>query len=201
MRMNSKAKAWAAAASLAGLGLALTGCLSLGPKTPKQLLNLTAASAAPAGASASGTSDKALTVLGIRAPQELDVTRVPVRINGSSLAYLKDADWVEKPARLFAGLLSETIRAKGNRLVVTGSDVEYSAATKLSGTLSAMDYDAGQGAAVVRFDAVLQNGEGQIRTQRFESVVPGVPAEAGAVGQALNRAANEVAAQVAEWVG
>ena len=104
-------------------------------------------------------------------------------------------------ARLFAALLSDTIRAKGKRLVVTGSDVEYSAATKLSGTLSAMDYDAGQGAVVVRFDAVLQSGDGQIRTQRFESVVPGVTAEAGAVGEALNRAANDVAAQVADWVG
>jgi len=185
----------------AAAALALAGCISLGAKVPDKLLNLTPASAAPAGASASGTSDHALTVLGIRAPQELDVTRVPVRINGSSLAYLKGADWVEKPARLFASLLSETIRAKGNRLVVTGSDVEYSAATKLSGTLSAMDYDAGQGAVVVRFDAVLQNGDGQIRTQRFESVVPGVTAEAGAVGEALNRAANDVAAQVAEWVG
>ena len=200
-RMNSKARAMAAAACLAGLALTLAGCVSLGAKVPDQLLNLTAASAAPAGASASGTSATALTVMDIHAPQELDVTRVPVRINGSSLAYLKDAQWVEKPSRLFERLLSETIRAKGNRLVVSGTDLEASAATKLSGTLTAMDYDPGQGAVVVRFDAVLLTGEKQIQTKRFESVIPGVAAEAGAVGDALNRAANDVAAQVADWVG
>jgi cholesterol transport system auxiliary component len=98
-------------------------------------------------------------------------------------------------------LLADTVRAKGNRLVVSGTDLEYAAATKLSGTLSAMDYDAVRGAAVVRFDAVLQTGERQVLTRRFESEVTGVPAEAVPVGAALNRAANDVADQVAEWVG
>jgi cholesterol transport system auxiliary component len=181
--------------------LSLAGCLSLGGKPPEQLLNLTAASTAPAGASASGTTANALTVLDIQAPQELDVARVPVRINGSSLAYLKDAVWVEKPARLFERLLSDTIRAKGNRLVVSGTDLDSAAATKLTGTLSAMTYDAAQGAVVVRFDAVLLTGARQVQARRFESTVAGVSAEPTAVGDAMNRAANEVAAQVAEWVG
>jgi cholesterol transport system auxiliary component len=196
-RMKMKARAIAAAAAL----LALAGCISLGGKPPEQLLNLTAASTAPAGASASGTSATALTVIDIQAPQELDVARVPVRINGSSLAYLKDAVWVEKPARLFERLLSDTIRAKGNRLVVSGTDLDSAAATKLTGTLSAMNYDPAQGAVVVRFDAVLLTGARQIQAKRFESVVPGVAADPVQVGDAFNRAANEVAAQVADWVG
>ena len=54
---------------------------------------------------------------------------------------------------------------------------------------------------VVRFDAVLQMPSGQILTQRFESVVSGVAPDAIAVGPALNQAANDVAMQVAEWVG
>jgi cholesterol transport system auxiliary component len=196
-RMKTKARAIAAAAAV----WALAGCVSLGGKVPEQLLNLTATSTAPAGASASGTSATALTVLDIQAPQELDVTRVPVRMTGSTLAYLKDAQWVEKPTRLFERLLSDTIRAKGNRLVVSGTDLDSAAATKLTGTLSAMDYDPALGAVVVRFDAVLLSGAKQIQAKRFESVVSGVPAQAGPVGDAFNRAANDVAAQVAEWVG
>ncbi|MBO0749351.1 MAG: membrane integrity-associated transporter subunit PqiC [Porphyrobacter sp.] len=195
--MNSKAGAFGALAAM----LALAGCLSLGPKAPPQLLNLTPTSTAPAGRAASGTSETALAVLDIQAPQKLDVTRVPVLINGSSLAYLKDAQWVEKPAHLFGQLLSDTIRARGNRLVVSDSDLEYGAATKLSGTLQAMDYDSAQGAVTVRYDAVLQTGEAQVRTRRFESTVSGVAAQAGPVAEALNRAANDVAAQVADWVG
>ena len=195
--MIRKARWFAAAAA----AMALTGCISLGKEPPDQLLNLTAASPAPAGTAASGNVDAALAILDLQAPQKLNVTRVPVVMDGSSLAYLKDAEWVEKPADLFGRLLADTLRAKGNRLVVSGTDLEYAAATKLSGTLAAMEYDASRGAAVVRFDAVLQTGDSQILTRRFESEVTGVSAEARPVGEALNRAANDVAGQVAEWVG
>ena len=195
--MIRKARWFAAAAA----AMALTGCISLGKEPPDQLLNLTAGSPAPAGTAASGNVDAALAILDLQAPQKLNVTRVPVVMDGSSLAYLKDAEWVEKPADLFGRLLADTLRAKGNRLVVSGTDLEYAAATKLSGTLAAMEYDASRGAAVVRFDAVLQTGDSQILTRRFESEVTGVSAEARPVGEALNRAANDVAGQVAEWVG
>ena len=116
--------------------LALSGCISLGGKVPAQLLNLTPAASAAAGSGASGTSESALAVVDIQAPQKLDVLRVPVTTGGASLAYLKDAQWVEKPARLFGRLLSDTIRAKGNRLVVSGSDAEAVAATQLSGSFN-----------------------------------------------------------------
>lgn len=195
-RMNSKARAMVAAAAV----LALAGCISLGKKAPDQLLYLTPESAPAAGASASGDAQTAIAVANLEAPRKLDVTRVPVLIDASSLAYLKNAEWVDKPTRLFGRLLAETLRAKGDRLVVTG-DTAFSAATRLSGTLSAMDYDASRGAAVVRFDAVLQSDDGAIRSKRFESEVTGVAPDALAVGEALNRAANDVAAQVAEWVG
>lgn len=199
--MNSprmhRARAMAAAAAV----LVLAGCISLGSKPPPQLLNLTAAAPAPAGTAASGNADSAIAILDLDAPAKLDAARIPVVTSGSSLAYLKDADWVDKPAHLFARLLSDTIRARGNKLVVSGTDLEFSAATRLSGTLSAMDYDAARGAAVVRFDAVLHKADGTVRSKRFESTVSGVAAQAVPVGAALNQAANEVAAQVADWVG
>jgi cholesterol transport system auxiliary component len=188
-------------AILPALALTLSGCLSLGKDPPDSLLNLTPAAQAAAGTGATGTSDTALAILDLQAPQKLNVTRVPVTTGDSSLAYLKDAEWVEKPARLFGRLLADTIRAKGNRLLVNGTDLEFQAASKLSGTLSAMDYDATTGSAVVRFDAVLQSGDSQVTTRRFEAIIPGVAAEPAAVGDALNRAANRVADEVAEWAG
>ena len=196
-RMNSKVGALAALSA----AMALSGCISLGKKPPDQLLNLTATATAPAGASASGSAENAIAVMDVEAPQKIDVARVPVDTSGSSIAYLKDAQWVEKPARLFTRLVSDTLRARGNHLVVSGTDLEDAAATKLSGTLQAMDYDASSGAVVVRFDAVLQTKDGTIRSKRFESTVSGVAAAAAPVGAALNQAANEVATQVADWVG
>lgn len=185
----------------AASALALAGCVSLGKEPPESLFNLTPNSTAPAGLSASGTIEQAIAVIEPEAPRKLDVTRVPVQVNESTVAYLKDAMWVEKPARLFGRLLAETIRAKQTRLVVEGSDIRYAAATKLSGQLVEMGYDATLGAVVVRFDAVLQQPDGTILTRRFEAEVDGVAAEANEVSPALNEAANTVAAEVAEWVG
>lgn len=183
------------------LALPLAGCISLGAEPPEQLLTLTPARTAPAGATASGDASSALAVLEPGADQRLDVTRVPVQITDSSLAYLQNAVWVDRPAVLFQRLLVETIRARGDRLVVGESDLGYAAATKLSGQLLDMGYDAANGSVVVRFDARLQRPDGQVRTQRFESRVSGVAPDAAWVAPALNQAANEVAAQVADWVG
>jgi cholesterol transport system auxiliary component len=182
------------------LALPLAGCLSLGPDVPDQLLTLTPARVAPAGSGSAAPKDAALAVLEPSAAQRLNVTRVPVQMSDSTLAYLQDAVWVERPARLFQNLLVETIRAKGNRLVVREGDLGYSAVTNLSGELLDMGYDVATGSVIVRYDGVLQRPNGQVQTRRFESSVPAA-AEAAAVGPALNQAANQVASEVADWVG
>lgn len=181
--------------------LALAGCVSLTPEPPESLLTLTPARTVPAGATVAGTAATALAVIEPAADQRLNVVRVPVQTSDASLAYLQDAVWVEKPARLFRQLLAETIRAGGSRLVVAEGDLGYSAANKLTGRLLDMGFDATTGSVVVRFDAVLQGADGQVRTRRFESRVPGVAPTAAAVGPALNQAANQVAGEVADWVG
>lgn len=196
----SRSRKWVLLAAPA-LALMLPGCLSLSPKVPDSLLVLTAERTAPAGAASSGTMAQALAVWDIDAPQKLDVPRVPVQTADSTLAYLKDAVWVEKPARQFARLLSETIRAGGTRLVIEASDAQQRAATRLGGQLLEMGYDAPSQSVIVRFDAVLTRPDGTVATRRFENEVSGIPAEARYVGPALNQAANAVAVQVAEWVG
>lgn len=184
------------------LAVPLSGCLGgLGGKVPDELLTLTPAQVAQAGAGTSAQAASALAVLEPSAAQRLNVTRVPVQMTDTNLAYLKDATWVEKPARLFQNLLVETIRAKGNRLVVREGDLGYSAASQLSGELLDMGYDVATASVVVRYDGVMQLPDGRVQTRRFESRVPGVAADARAVAPALNQAANQVADQVAEWVG
>ncbi len=189
-------------AGLAAAAALLAGCVSIGGggEAPDQLLTLTATSTAPSGASASGDMASALAVNEPAVPQHLDVVRVPVRVTGSSIAYLQDAVWVEKPARLFQRVLSETIRAGGNRLVVGGGELEYAAQTQLGGELVAMEFDPARSAVIVRYDAVLRLPDGTVRTQRFEAEETGVFADPMSVAPAINRAANDVAAEVAAWV-
>ncbi|MCC6827723.1 MAG: membrane integrity-associated transporter subunit PqiC [Novosphingobium sp.] len=187
-------------AALAAL-LLLAGCLSLGGKVPAELISLTPDASAPAGALAAGPRRDALSVRDPEADRRLDVQRVPVRIDDASIAYLKDATWVERPTRQFRHLLAETIRARGNRLVLEGGDSDGQAKTTLSGRLIDMGYDARRQSVIVRYDALREETGGAVTSRRFEAIVPGVPAKARPVATALNKAANAVAAQVADWVG
>jgi cholesterol transport system auxiliary component len=180
--------------------LVLGGCLSFGPKTPDTLFSLTPATAAQPGSGASGTLESAVVVLEPEAEQRLDVTRVPVQIDAANVAYLKNAAWVERPARLFQRLLAETIRSRGSRLVLD-TDPGSGGSVRLSGRLIDMGYDARSSAAVVRFEAIRTQPGGRIDTRRFESSVGGVQAKATALAPALDQAANDVARQVAEWLG
>ena len=133
-------------------------------------------------------------------PAKVDKFRVPVQVTDSEVAYLKDAVWVEKPARLFRQLLAERVRVQTGMLVIDGDDPAVSADTKLRGILREFGYDARSLNAVVRYDAIRTNAGGVVTTRRFEAEVPVVSPEAGPVGTALNEAANEVAGQVAEWL-
>lgn len=188
-------------APLALAVLALGGCVSLGgAEPPPSLLTLTPEASAPAGAAKNGTGENALTVIEPAVAPSIAVTRVPVQIDDASVAYLKDAVWVERPARLFRRLLSETISARTGRIVVDGIDPTFQTRDTLRGTLHEFGYDARTSSVVVRFDAIRNGDDGTVTTRRFESVVPGVTAQAGPVGQALNRAANDVAGQVANWM-
>jgi cholesterol transport system auxiliary component len=181
--------------------LALAGCVSLAPDPPAKLLTLTPAAFAPSGEGSGGTASSALVVAEPGTTARLAVTRVPVQVSDSSLAYLKDAQWVEKPTRLFRNLLAETIHARSKRLVVAEGALGYATASTLSGQLLDMGYDAASGSVIIRYDAMLQLPGGEVRTRRFESRVDGVQAKAEPVGAALNQAANSMAGEVADWVG
>jgi cholesterol transport system auxiliary component len=182
------------------VALLLAGCINVGTKPPKELIELTPNAIAPAGDLGTGSTAPALVVLEPETERELDMLRVPVKISPSGLAYLKGAVWVEKPSRQFRTLLAETIRAKGNRLVFEGVAATERDRPVLSGRLTAMGYDAASSSVTVRFDAQLAGPGNALKVRRFEASVSGVAADADAVAPALNRAANDVATQVASWV-
>lgn len=195
MRITSFAKIFAPA-----LLLALSGCISLGGKPPKSLLTLTADRQVPAGTTTSGTLGGAILVMEPETEQRLSVVRIPVQVDDTQVSYLVGAAWVERPSRLFRALLAETLRSRTGALVIEDSQAAPSNGVRLSGRLIDLGYDARTSSVVVRFDAMRIGTNGAVTTKRFESVVPGIPAEAALVGPALNKAANDVAQQVAAWL-
>ena len=179
---------------------ALGGCVSLGSEPPESLLTLTPAATAPVGPGiGSGAAQQVVAILSIDTPAKLDVLRVPVAVSDNEIAYLQEAYWIEKPARLFRRLVGETIRSRGKAMVVDGDNTAMLATLTVKGTLTEMGYDAPTQSAVVRFDAVRVDKDGNITTRRFEARQSGVVAESRAVGAALNAAANTVAGEVADW--
>ena len=186
------------------LGLTLSGCISLGAESPESLINLTSTATAPAGSGAvTGAEDSAgaIAVLTPETPAKLDVLRVPVNVSGTEIAYLQNAVWVEKPARLFRRVLGETLRVKSGVFVIDNDDTPTLAAQYVRGSLLDMTYDAPTSSVVVRFDAIRSgSADGAVTSRRFEAREEGVLPEAQFVGPALNRAANVVANDVADWV-
>lgn len=199
-RMSSITRA-AAAAVIAALPLA--GCISFGAKPPPSLLTLSAVAGPAVGQDQNSATARSITIEVPVAPQSLATARVPVQASPTSIAYVPKAIWAEPPARLFARLLSDTVAARTGRVVVSTVQAVNDPGAHLGGELRRFGLDATTREAVVTFDASLirLNGKAAIEKQRFEARVPVAAIDADTAGPALNTAANQVAAQVADWVG
>ncbi|WP_417622529.1 ABC-type transport auxiliary lipoprotein family protein [Parasphingorhabdus sp.] len=180
---------------------ALSACVSFGgAEPPPSLLSLSPDQKLTAGAMRSGPQSGSLVVALPAAPQKLNTIRVPVQTTTTGIAYLKEAVWVDKPARLFQDLLSETIAARNNRLVLTATEAGGNAQTYITGELVNFGLDGPSLTVRVTYDAVKMTKDKPVEKKRFEASARVSAAEPGPVGNGLNKAANDVAAQVAEWV-
>ena len=186
---------------VAAAAVSLTACFG-GKKVPPVLATLSS-SAPPAAANVSRVAapGDAVTIDVPVVPKELATTRVPAQVGATSIAYIKDLQWVESPDRLFQDLLQESVTRTTNRVVLDPRQSSLDPGIHVTGTLSRFGYDAAEGAVLVRYDAAKSNAGGtQVETRRFEARVP-ADGTANSVGPALNSAANRVALDVAAWIG
>ncbi|MCC2980566.1 MULTISPECIES: ABC-type transport auxiliary lipoprotein family protein [unclassified Sphingomonas] len=188
---------------LIGLALLpLAGCISFGAKPPESLLSLTAAEQVPVGQAQSSAGARTVTIQVPAVPQALANNRIPVQASATDIAYVKDAQWVEPPARQFARLLSDTVTARTGRVVLSGAQSLADPGARLAGELRMFGVDAATSNAVVTYDAALVRDEGgALEKRRFEARVAVSAIEPAPVGVALNQAANQVAGEVADWIG
>lgn len=185
------------------VAVCLTGCIGLGGKTPPFLLTLDADAAPTSGEARTAAEAATLTILIPTAPQKLRTTRIPVQQDDSSVTYVKDAQWVEAPQRLFQRLVSETVAARTARVVLDEGQYLTAPGEQLAGQLMEFGIDARSDEAVLVYQAMLVSAGGKTATQRrFEVREPlADKIEAKPAGEALARAANKVAVDVAAWLG
>lgn len=184
------------------IAASLAGCALLGGgKAPPHLFDLTAeplAAVPPARSAAAGET------VTIRVPviaRELRTTRVPVQVNPIVVEYVQDLTWVDTPDRLFQQLVEEVVRMSTGRVVLDPSQPALDPGLVVTGELQKFGYDAQQGMVVVRYDAALATEGGtHVQTRRFEATLP-ADGTAATVAPALNQAANQVAREVAGWIG
>ena len=188
---------------LAFAAVSLSGCFSLGGKVPPFLLTLDADAAPVAGEVRTANEGTTLTILVPTTPQKLRTTRIPVQEDNASVTYVKDAQWVEAPQRLFQRLISDTVSARTNRVVLDEGQYLTAPGDQLASQLVEFGVDARTNEAVVVYQAMLVSAAGKTVTQRrFEArEAIGGKVEAKPVGEALTRAANKVAVDIATWLG
>lgn len=179
--------------------LALGGCVSFGGKPPKTLMTLTTAAVVPTESVRQASSENTVLILTPTASAAVSTMRIPV-YDGTTLSYVADGAWNEPPARAIQRLLSETVMARTAKVVLDPRQFGANPAMRLSGQLQRFGIDPGAMQAVITFDAQLSREAGRVETRRFEAKAPVGAIDAAQSGTALNRAANDLAAQVADWV-
>lgn len=182
--------------------LPLAACFSFGAKPPPSLLSLQPQVPVPVGAQASSATARSITIAVPTVPQALATARVPVQATATTVAYLEKALWVEVPARLFARLLADTVTTRTGAVVLSGAQAISDPGARLGGELRNFGLDATTREAVVTYDASLvRAGQTAVEKRRFEARVPVAAIDTVTAGPALNQAANQVAGEVADWVG
>lgn len=178
----------------------LGGCIKFAADPPPSLLTLKPAAAVPAGQTIG--SGRSVTIAVPVVPAEIASQRVPVHSTDTTIAYLKDAVWVEAPNRQFARLVSDTIAARTGRLVLSSRQSLTDPGAILGGELRNFGVDAATNEVIVTFDGSLKrDAAATFEKRRFEARVPISAVVPGPVGVALNQAANQVASEVADWIG
>jgi cholesterol transport system auxiliary component len=180
--------------------LALAGCFG-GAKVPPVLLTLSPESAPPAQLARAASAGEAVMIDVPVTAKELKSVRVPAQAGPTSVAYIKNLQWIDTPDRLFQQLLAETVTRTTGRVVLDPRQVSLDPGLHVSGVLQRFGYDAAEGNVVVIYDGALSTtGATRVETRRFEARAP-ADGTAETVGPALNRAANAVAIEAAKWIG
>ena len=191
----------AAVALAAGLSACSLGSLLGGGGKPPPVLFTLTSQAPPAAPARSAAVGEAVTIQTPVIPKELRALRVPVMIAPTQVQYVTDLQWVDTPDKLFQSLLEETVRRTTSRVVLDPGQAALDPGLVVNGQLNRFGYDAQTGMVVVEYDASLATQGGtHVESRRFTDAQP-ADGTAATVAPALNNAANQVAMQVAQWIG
>ena len=182
-------------------GCSVSSMLGGGAKVPPTLQTLTSEAADPGNITRTAAAGQAVTIDTPLISNELNTVRVPVHLTPTDVQYVTGLQWVDTPDKLFQDLVEETVRRTTNRVVLDPNQTGLDPGVTLQGELERFEYDAQTGQVVVTYNGSLATAGGaEVHARRFVASAP-ADGTAASVGPALNRAANDVAQQIAQWIG
>jgi cholesterol transport system auxiliary component len=199
MRLWLRTSAIALAISTSACSLG--GLLGGGGKPPTTLATITPEAPDPGQIVRAAAAGQAVTIATPTTSKELQTVRVPVQVTPTDVQYVANLQLVDTPDKLFANLVAETVRRTTNRVVLDANQSSLDPGLTVTGALQRFGYDAQTGQVVVQYDGSLSvAGGNRVETRRFTATVP-ADGSAASVAPALNRAANQIALDVAKWIG
>jgi cholesterol transport system auxiliary component len=187
------------------LALAVGGCgplVQVGGNAPLPVVLHTLTASQPTANDGAGAVNlaRSVTVDVPTVPGALRTLRMPVTVSETAIQYVRSAQWSEQPNRLFQRVLAETLAGTGIPVIDARSSGMVGQ-RRLTGQLTAFGVDVRgpEPVARIRFEATLLDG-GEVQQRLFVVDEPLAAVEGPGVAAALNRGANQVAADVAAWV-
>lgn len=187
---------------LALCALALSGCISLLPKSkPATLYRFSAAPAAGAQAP-SRTSAVAVFLTNGTFQDEAAGDQI-LTVSGGQAAYVAQSRWVAPADVLFTQAVGQAFDASPIRLIARGQQGRSAYALRLDVRNFEARYDAGPKAAplvVVRIHAALsKSDQSSVGEKDFEVRVPASDNRVGEIVAAYNKAVGDALNQVVAW--
>lgn len=192
------------AAALALAAIALSGCISLFPKTePAQLYRFEAKAPAPAAASGPLFGVQRL---GISFPRASGGDRILTVNDKGEAAYIAGARWVSPASVLFDDEVTAAFQGAGRaRLIGRGEVIKADYSLKLDVTTFEAHYDRGPKGApeiVVSVRGVITRNQDRalVGERVFTANVRAAENRVGAIVPAFNTALTQVLGQLVAWV-
>jgi cholesterol transport system auxiliary component len=189
-------------AALSACALAISGCISLLPKSkPAQLYRFGPAPAASQTAAPSPSAVAVFRTNGTFQGESADDRMLT--ITGGKAAYIAQSRWVAPASVLFDEAVSEAFDASPIRLIARGQQGRFAYALRLDVRNFEARYDAGPDGAptvVVRVHAALNKADQSIvGEQMFEASATAADNRVGAIVAAYNKALGDVLAKIVGW--
>jgi cholesterol transport system auxiliary component len=189
--------------ALAACAVALSGCISLLPKTkPAQLYSFVPA---PAAASAHApTRGAAVAVFRTNGSfQDESADDRLLTVSNGKAAYIAQTRWVSPAAVLFDQAVSQAFDASPVRLIARGQQGKFAYGLRLDVRNFETRYDGGEKAAptiVIRVHAALNKADQTLAGEQiFEARVTASDNRVGAIVPAYEKAMKDVIAKLVAW--